>query len=138
MIDNKFRNLKHKDSVGYQKNVSAELLIQMQFIREISLAGLAAYNDSLERSELSFSQRSNGDNKKGDIAFEELLALGKEVEYQFSLKQDEEHISLSGMQMLLEYGYASAEQRKAEEINHLMSKIETLFTHIQKYKKSAQ
>jgi len=89
---------------------------KMQLVRDIWLAGLGAYSNSLT------GQRMSGE--KSSIFFEQLLSRGKQIEYDYALSTHSQHVSLPGLDKFAVP--PRCVQQEQAKISQLQAKIEVL------------
>lgn len=106
------------------------LAIKMNIVRQIWLAGLGAYSYSIDELHIA------GD--KSSMFFEQLLRQGEKVDRRFKLHSAGEHISLNGLEKLLQRScvtLARVEQNKVErdKITRLNDKLDYLLLELERH-----
>lgn len=99
-------------------NPSLTLEAKMKLVREIWLAGLGAYSNSVNGVIVS--------GEKSSIYFENLLSRGKEVEHTFSLATHEKYISLNGLEKLIDNPNTLLRHQKKHQISLLQERVDAL------------
>ncbi|QUM86489.1 MULTISPECIES: phasin family protein [unclassified Moritella] len=94
------------------------LATKMNFARQIWLAGLGAYSNSIDGLNIA--------GEKSSMFFEELLRQGEKVDNAFKLHTTAEHISLHGLEKLIQRTYAKLTGIESDKINQLNDKLDAL------------
>ncbi|QFI38955.1 phasin family protein [Moritella marina ATCC 15381] len=98
------------------------LATKMNFVRQVWLAGLGAYSHSIDEL--------NNVGEKSSMVFEELLEQGGKVDRAFKLHTTGEHISLHGLDKLIQRTYAKLTGVECEKIDLLNAKIDALLAEL--------
>lgn len=98
--------------------VKITLATKMNFARQIWLAGLGAYSNSIDGLNIA--------GEKSSMFFEELLRQGEKVDNAFKLHSTAEHISLHGLEKLIQRTYAKLTGIESDKINQLNDKLDAL------------
>lgn len=102
--------------------VEVSLTEKMNFVRQIWLAGLGAYSHSIDEL--------NSAGEKSSMFFEELLRQGEKVDNTFKLHATAEHISLHGLERLIQRTYAKLTGVEVDKLTQLNDKIDTLLAEL--------
>lgn len=108
----------HVDS----EDVEVTLATKMNFVRQVWLAGLGAYSHSIEELNVA--------GEKSSMYFEELLRQGEKVDNAFKLHTTGEHISLHGLEKLIQRTYAKLTGIESNRINQLNDKLDALLAEL--------
>ncbi|QUM82179.1 phasin family protein [Moritella sp. 5] len=102
--------------------VKITLATKMNFARQIWLAGLGAYSNSIDGLNIA--------GEKSSMFFEELLRQGEKVDNAFKLHSTAEHISLHGLEKLIQRTYAKLTGIESDKINQLNDKLDALLAEL--------
>ncbi len=103
-------------------SVEVTLATKMNFVRQIWLAGLGAYSNSIDGLNIA--------GEKSSMFFEELLHQGEKVDTAFKLHTTAEHISLHGLEKLIQRTYAKVTGIESDKINQLNDKLDALLAEL--------
>jgi hypothetical protein len=115
----------HNPDIESQKEVDGEaveitLATKMNFVRQIWLAGLGAYSNSIDGLNIA--------GEKSSMFFEELLRQGAKVDKKFKLHTAGEYISLHGLEVLIQRTYTKLTGIENDRIIQLNDKLDDLLT----------
>jgi len=102
------------------------LASKMHFVRQIWLAGLGAYSNSMDELVIA--------GEKSSTFFEELLSRGKEVDHAFKLHTSEQHISLNSLEKLMNRAYSMITGIDGHKFTQLNEKVDDLLRQIEAIK----
>jgi len=102
--------------------VEVTLAAKMNFVRQVWLAGLGAYSHSIDGL--------NTAGEKSSMVFEELLRQGEKVDNAFKLHTTAEHISLHGLEKLIQRTYTKLTGIESDKINQLNDKLDALLAEL--------
>jgi len=102
--------------------VKITLATKMNFARQIWLAGLGAYSNSIDGLNIA--------GEKSSMFFEDLLRQGEKVDNAFKLHSTAEHISLHGLEKLIQRTYAKLTGIESDKINQLNDKLDALLAEL--------
>ena len=102
--------------------VEVTLAAKMNFVRQVWLAGLGAYSNSIEGLNIA--------GEKSSMFFEELLRQGEKVDNAFQLHTTAEHISLHGLEKLIQRTCAKFTGIESDKINQLNDKLDVLLAEL--------
>lgn len=110
------------ESAGERTTVEVTLAAKMNFVRQVWLAGLGAYGHSIDEL--------NSAGEKSSMVFEELLRKGEKVDSAFKLHTTAEHISLHGLEKLIQRTYAKLTGAENDKITQLNDKLDALLVKL--------
>ncbi|SQD78796.1 phasin family protein [Moritella yayanosii] len=102
--------------------VEVTLAAKMNFVRQVWLAGLGAYSNSIEGLNIA--------GEKSSMFFEELLRQGEKVDNEFKLHTTAEHISLHGLETLIQRTFTKLTGIESDKINQLNDKLDALLAEL--------
>ena len=102
--------------------VEVTLAAKMNFVRQVWLAGLGAYSHSI--NELNIA------GEKSSMFFEGLLRQGEKVDKTFKLHTTGGHISLHGLEKLIQRTCAKLTGIESDKINQLNDKLDALLAEL--------
>ncbi|CED58681.1 Putative uncharacterized protein [Moritella viscosa] len=100
--------------------VEITLATKMNVVRQIWLAGLGAYGNSIDGLNIA--------GEKSSMFFEELLRQGEKVDKTFKLHTAGEYISLHGLETLIQRTYTKLTGVESDRITQLNNKLDNLLT----------
>jgi hypothetical protein len=106
----------------HNPDVEVTLATKMNFVRQVWLAGLGAYSHSVDEL--------NTAGEKSSMYFEELLLQGEKVDSAFKLHTTGEHISLHGLEKLIQRTYAKLTGVENDKLTQLNDKLDTLLAEL--------
>jgi len=115
----------HNPDIESKKDMDAvevTLATKMNFVRQIWLAGLGAYSNSIDGLNIA--------GEKSSMFFEELLHQGEKVDTAFKLHTTAEHISLHGLEKLIQRTYAKVTGIESDKIDQLNDKLDALLAEL--------
>jgi len=115
----------HNPDIESKKDMDAvevTLATKMNFVRQIWLAGLGAYSNSIDGLNIA--------GEKSSMFFEELLHQGERVDTAFKLHTTAEHISLHGLEKLIQRTYAKVTGIESDKIDQLNDKLDALLAEL--------
>ncbi|MDX2320744.1 MAG: hypothetical protein QNK26_09140 [Moritella sp.] len=108
--------------------VEVSLAAKMNFVRQIWLAGLGAYSHSIDEL--------NTAGEKSSMIFEDLLRQGEKVDSTFKLHATAEHISLHGLEKLIQRTYTKLTGFEGDKITQLNNKLDALIAELEDKKQT--
>jgi hypothetical protein len=105
---------------------SVALASKMHFVRQIWLAGLGAYSNSMDELVIA--------GEKSSTFFEELLSRGKDVDNAFKLHTSEQYISLNSLEKLMNRAYSMITGIDGDKFTQLNEKVDDLLRQIEAIK----
>ncbi|WP_017223260.1 phasin family protein [Moritella dasanensis] len=114
--------LKESQSNQDSENIEVTLATKMNFVRQIWLAGLGAYSHSVDEL--------NTAGEKSSMYFEDLLLQGEKVDSAFKLHTTGEHISLHGLEKLIQRTYAKLTGVESDKLTQLNDKLDALLAEL--------
>ena len=102
--------------------VEVTLAAKMNFVRQVWLAGLGAYSHSIDELNIA--------GEKSSMFFEDLLRQGEKVDNAFKLHTTAEHISLHGLEKLIQRTCAKLTGIESDKINQLNNKLDALLAEL--------
>ena len=106
--------------------VEITLATKMNFVRQIWLAGLGAYSNSIDGLNIA--------GEKSSMFFEELLRQGEKVDKTFKLHTAGEYISLHGLEALIQRTYTKLTGVESDRITQLNDKLDALLALLEEKK----
>lgn len=114
--------IKESQSNQDNENVEVTLATKMNFVRQVWLAGLGAYSHSIDELNMA--------GEKSSMYFEELLQQGEKVDNAFKLHTTMGHISLHGLEKLIQRTYAKLTGVESDKLMQLNDKLDVLLAEL--------